>query len=129
MPDREKIPREWMRRGEDDLLAAKLAFQAGAPSSPITTLVQQACEKYLKGYLISLGWRLKKIHDLRELVDTAVEYDASFSDFMDLAHKLTAFYLEYRYPSIEYVDFRKEEILEMLEQAEKLIVKIKETTK
>ena len=128
MPDRRKLAQEWLARGSNDLQTARLAFQASAPTSTIAILLQQACEKYLKGYLVSKGWRLKKTHDLAELVDTAAKYDAAFSDYLDIARRLTAYYLEDRYPPGPPADYPREEIADILKQTGRIIAKIKEAT-
>jgi len=126
MPDKGRLAQEWLARGSNDMQAARLAFQAGAPAGPVVLLLQQASEKYLKGYLLHQGWRLRKTHDLRELVDRAREYDAAFSDYLDLARRLTAYYLEERYPPGPTTDYPREEITGILEQTGRLIAKIKE---
>jgi len=126
MPDRGKLAQEWLSRGSNDLQTARLAFQAGAPTGTVGVLLQQAAEKSLKGYLISRGWRLKKTHDLAELVDTAREYDTTFSDYLDMARRLTAYYVEDRYPPGPPVDYPREEIAEVMEQTSNLISRIKE---
>jgi len=128
MPDRGKLAQEWLARGSNDMQTARLAFQAGAPTDTIAVLLQQAAEKCLKGYLLSQGWHLKKTHDLRELVDKAREYDASFSDYLDMARRWTAYYVEDRYPPGPPADYPREEIADVMEQTEKLIAKIREAT-
>lgn len=125
MADRGRLAQEWLARGENDLETARLAFRAGAPTGTIAVLLQQAAEKYLKGYLIFKGWRLKKTHDLVELMDRAREYDAAFSDYLDMARRLTAHYKEDRYPPGPPADYPREEIAEVLEQTEKLVATIK----
>ncbi|MBI2304150.1 MAG: HEPN domain-containing protein [Chloroflexi bacterium] len=126
MPDKGKAVSEWLARGDNDVQTARLAFRASAPTGTIAILIQQAAEKYLKGYLLSRGWRLKKTHDLRELVDRAIEYDATFNDYLDMARRLTAYYLEDRYPPGPPADYPREEIAEILAQAERLIARIRE---
>ncbi|MBI4294701.1 MAG: HEPN domain-containing protein [Chloroflexi bacterium] len=128
MPDRGKAVSEWLARGANDVQTARLAFRAGAPTGTIAVLLQQAAEKCLKGYLLSRGWRLKKTHDLRELVDRAIDYDATFNDYLDMARRLTAYYLEDRYPPGPPMDYPSEEIDDMLGQTEKLIARINEAT-
>ena len=61
-------------------------------------------------------------------MDKAIEYDATFSDFLDIARRLTAYYLEDRYPPGPPADYPREEIADIMEQTEKLIAKIKEAT-
>lgn len=129
MSDRGRLAQEWLARGSNDLQTARLAFQAGAPTGTIGVLLQQAVEKYLKGYLLFKGWRLKKTHDLRELMDRAREYDTTFSDYQDMARRLTAYYLEDRYPPGPPADYPREEIAEVMGQTERLIARIKEALK
>lgn len=129
MPDnRGKLAQEWLSRGSNDMETAQLAFQAGAPTDTIAVLLHQASEKCLKGYLISRGWRLKKTHDLAELVDTAREYDTTFSNYLDMARRLTAYYVEDRYPPGPPADYPRDEIADIMGQTEKLIFKIREAT-
>jgi HEPN domain-containing protein len=125
MPDRGKLAQEWLSRGSNDLETARLAFQAGAPTGTIGVLLQQAVEKCLKGYLIFRGWRLKKTHDLAELVDTAREFDNTFSNYLDLSRRLTAYYVEDRYPPGPPAEYPREEIAEVMEQTNNLINRIK----
>ena len=52
----------------------------------------------MKGFLLSKNWRLKRTHDLEELLDKMVEYDLSFEEFRELSQEATAFYFFERYP-------------------------------
>lgn len=63
--------------------------------------LQQAIEKYLKGFLLARGWTLKKIHDLEALLDDAVQYDPALEQFRPLAQEVTGYYLIERYPAVE----------------------------
>lgn len=36
--------------------------------------LQQALEKYLKAFLLSQGWKLKKVHTLQSLLDEAAAF-------------------------------------------------------
>lgn len=128
MPDRRDIVADWFARGDDDLNMVRIAFPAGGPTATSAFLLQQAAEKYLKGYLVSKGWRLRKTHSLTALIEVAAKYEASFSDYADLAHLLTAFYVESRYPGQTGTRYSREEIARILEQTEKLIAVIREKT-
>ena len=113
-------------RGEHDLQSARLLFQQGGPTDTIAVLVQQGAEKYLKGYLLTRGWKLQKTHDLEVLVSGAITHDKSFDQFLDFARMVSAYYLEDRYPPGPPADYPREEIADIMEQTEKLIAKIKE---
>jgi hypothetical protein len=43
--------------------------------------LQQALEKYLKGFLLKHGWKLKKIHTLHSLLDEAMGFDPACCPF------------------------------------------------
>lgn len=129
MPDRAKVAREWFAHGEHDIQAALVLQGREGLTHVMAVLLQQAAEKYLKGYLLYNGWKLRKTHDLRRLVAEAIKYNASFADFLDFARVATAYYLEDRYPPAPTADYPGEEIAAIMEQAEKLINKIKEAVK
>jgi HEPN domain-containing protein len=129
MPSRKEDVDRRFEKGNHDLLTAKLALEAGGLTDTAVVLLQQASEKYVKGYLISRGWRLRKTHDLVELLDTAGEYNPVFREHLQLARRLMALYLEERYPSGFVADYSEDENAFLLEQTEKLIAMIEEETK
>jgi len=90
--------KEWIERGERDLAAAELLFDKSEYFDVVLFHLHQAVEKFLKGFLIHSGWRLKKIHDLETLITEAIDFDGAFEKYLDLARKLTAFYYQERYP-------------------------------
>ncbi len=61
---KDKVVKEWFEREKRDFEVAKLIFAHGNYYNEATFLLHQAVEKYLKGYLIFHGWKLKKIHDI-----------------------------------------------------------------
>ncbi len=131
MPDKDGLKgtlMEWFSYGERDLQSVKILLKEGGHTGPIAMLLQQAAEKYLKGYLLGKGWKLRKTHDLEFLMAEAAVYDKTFEWFLDLARALSAFYLADRYPPGLPRDFPRTEIDEMLAQTEKLVARIKELT-
>jgi HEPN domain-containing protein len=120
-----KLVKDWFEKGNHDIIAARIIFKASGPTDTMGMLLQQAFEKYTKGYLLSKGWELKKIHDLRELIFRAQEFNTAFGEYMELARKLTAIYIEGRYPSGPSSDYPQEELAQLLDQTEKLISFIK----
>ncbi|MBI2852241.1 MAG: HEPN domain-containing protein [Chloroflexi bacterium] len=128
MPADEYV-REWFEKGSHDFTTARLGLKARAPSDTIAVLLQQATEKYLKGYLIAKGWRLKKTHDLRELLDRAVEFNPTFGKYAELARRLTALYVEHRYPSGPPSAELEGEIGSLAEQSQELIELIQTETR
>lgn len=120
------IRQEWFLRGEHDFQSANLLIQQNGYADTIAVLIQQAVEKYTKGFLLGRGWKLRKIHDLELLVEEAAKYDKSFVPFLDLARRLSAFYIEDRYPPGPPHDYSREEISTIFAQASDLITKFKD---
>lgn len=93
-------PREWLTKAAEDLTRVPRRLEEGDVDDAAFHL-QQALEKYLKGFLLSQGWALKKIHDLEALLDDAVTYDRALEDFRPLVQQVTGYYLIERYPTVE----------------------------
>ena len=126
---KKEVVKEWVERGKHDLEVAKILLAEEEYSDVVLFHVHQAVEKYLKGFLIYKGWRLKKIHDIELLITEAMSFDDEFQKYLDLGRELTAFYYEERYPSGPITSYSKEEIKEILEVAEEIIDKLKEGIK
>ena len=94
----ENNPRDWLFLAKERLESADaLAVQRG-PSYSVVELLQEAVERYLKGYLVSRGWKLERIHDLPPLVEAAAAFDPRFAAFDELASSLTEQFWEQHYP-------------------------------
>ena len=61
-------------------------------------LLQEAVERYLKGYLVAKGWKLIKTHDLSVLVSESISRDIRFNSFAPLADELTRDFFAQHYP-------------------------------
>ena len=88
----------WLSVALEDLQAAEIMLTQGGPANIAAMHLQQAAEKYLKAYLLLKGWRLKRTHDLIELLDAAAQYDAAFETYRFIAETVTKYYSEDRYP-------------------------------
>lgn len=100
MPGEEsQYPADWRRIAEKDLsriavaLAARDAEDAGFP-------LQQALEKLFKGYILSKGGQLRRIHDLPTLLNEAILFDASLERYRSAGQRITGYYVAERYPLI-----------------------------
>lgn len=69
-PEESHYPRDWLRIAEKDWRRVDQALDDSDPEGAGFWL-QQAVEKYLKAYLLSKGWGLRKVHDLEVLVNEA----------------------------------------------------------
>ena len=81
-------PEDWFRIGDNELKRAKYLLD-GADLVGAGFNVQQSIEKYLKGYLLSRGWELRRIHNLETLINEAIRYDPSFEQFRAVCQKIT----------------------------------------
>ncbi|MFH0771301.1 MAG: HEPN domain-containing protein [Candidatus Omnitrophota bacterium] len=112
--------KEWIKKAGHDLDALQDVLKGSAHPDVAGVLLQQCVEKYLKGYLISKGWKLIKTHDLKQLLDEAVKHNKAFKNCYDLLDMITEYYFEERYP-FGKTEVSIEEIKSNLKEAMKLI--------
>ena len=101
MPSRkgESYPFEWISKAEEDLRRVAKRLAEGDTEDAAFHL-QQAIEKFLKGFLLSTSWKLKKIHDLEALLDDTVLLARELETYRALCQQVTGYYLSERYPSL-----------------------------
>lgn len=91
------LPKDWFTKAAQDMkrVDALLAIndEEGAGFH-----LQQAAEKYLKGYLLGRGWQLKRTHDLDDLIDETLQFDPHMATFRDACRFSGEFYVSERYP-------------------------------
>lgn len=126
-PDDCYYPVAWLRIAEKDLGRMQLLLTAQDPEAAGFSL-QQAVEKFLKGFLLSKGWQLQRIHDLEVLLNRALSYTAGIEPYRAVCQKITTFYLLERYPSLTESGLTVEDIREPLEQVGGLIEKLRQET-
>jgi HEPN domain-containing protein len=111
MKDPLALAQEWFDRGDRDLDAAQLLHDEHFHTDVIAYHLQQAIEKYLKGYLLLNDVRPPRIHDLDTLLNLASTVEPDLYDpFIDLCEKATRYYLEERYPPGLPAEYSHEEI-------------------
>ena len=106
--------KEWFNKGQKDIEDAEFLLNNNRATENISFHIQQAAEKYLKGFLIFQGWKLEKIHDLVKLLEEAIRIDKSFSEFTKTVRKTTNFYFESRYPVGYKVEYTEKELKEAI---------------
>jgi HEPN domain-containing protein len=94
-----RLPRDWFDKAEKDVRRVAVLLADGDVEGAGLHL-QQAAEKYLKGYLLSKGWSLKYTHDLEVLLNEAMTHDERFQTYLDACIMVREFYVEERYPFI-----------------------------
>lgn len=87
----------WIDKAESDLAAARICLEAGVALSNVCFHSQQAAEKSLKAYLISIEVRFPFTRNLEELADLCARHDSSFSSVKERASRLTPYAMELRY--------------------------------
>jgi HEPN domain-containing protein len=117
------LPEDWYRKGALDIRRSEILVDNDDPEGAAFHL-QQALEKYLKGYLIEKGWKLRRIHDLEDLLDHAVDYDEKLEAFRSLCQEVTEYYIEERYPVSLSSGLTIEEVRLKISQAKRFIEKL-----
>jgi HEPN domain-containing protein len=79
--------------------------------------LQQALEKFIKAYLLSRGWKLKKVHTLQSLLDEAAAHDGALMPFRDLCECVSSFYFAERYPTLGGDGLEMEDVKPLLREA------------
>ncbi len=116
-------PQDWFKIGAKELERADNLLGLGDLQGAGFN-IQQAVEKYLKGFLLSKGWKLRRVHDLETLLNEALDYEASFEGFRQECLKITDYYLEERYPFTIASELTPEEVKRSLQTAKEMIDKI-----
>lgn len=115
------IVRAWWSYAEGDLRLAQQGLRgANPPYHTICFLAQSAGEKFLKAYLISKGWELKKTHDLVELLKYCSTYHPVFVTLTDEAALLNDYITAGQYPARMLLSITHDEALEAVLSAKKL---------
>ena len=115
---------EWFERGKHDIDTAQLLFDEQGYPDIIGYHIQQAIEKYLKGFLVLHEKKPPKIHDLEILLNLASKIDDSLYSFISLCDKATRYYIVDRYPPGLVAEYGIEEIRADLKNTWELIRKI-----
>lgn len=117
-------PQDWFKKAERDLNRVEILLEAGDAEGASIHL-QQALEKYLKGYLISRGWKLQKIHDLEVLLNQTLSNNQEFEKYRLLCQRLTDYYTNERYPSMLDTGADIEEVKNELKEVKEFVHCIK----
>lgn len=124
MPPKESLyPADWLRIAEKDLRRVDHLLDADDPEAAGFYL-QQAVEKFLKAFLLSRGWELKRIHDLETLLNAALAHDPSLEPFRAVCQKITGFYSVERYPIMTETGLTVNDVRGSLGQVKGLIEKL-----
>jgi len=84
-PEESHYPQDWLRIADKDWRRIDQALD-DSDAEGAGFWLQQAIEKYLKAYLLSKGWALRKIHDLQVLVNEATAYMPDIGRYANLLY-------------------------------------------
>ncbi len=113
---------EWFQRGDHDIETAQLLYDAHGHTDAVAYHIQQAIEKYLKGYLILNGEKPPRTHDLGALLNLVSRFQPDlYTSFIELCEKVTRYYVEDRYPPGPPAAYDRSEIKADLDLAWQLI--------
>lgn len=114
-----KYVHDWFARGDDDIYAAEILLKEQVTPNTICFHLQQATEKYLKGFIAHHEKHVRKIHDLNVLLTICIDINRHFESLKKDAQFLSQFYTESRYPD-DYVEFKRKDAEDALESAKKI---------
>ena len=129
MPPKDSLyPQDWFRLAARDFKRTEHLLNVDDPEGAGYHL-QQAVEKYLKGFLLSKGWKLKRIHDLEVLLNDALKYEKALEKYRSLCQKISGYNMIDRYPLPAAPTLTKEEVQESVAEAEQFIQRLNGLTK
>ena len=120
-----RLPDDWFEKARKDLRRVDVLLAADDVEGAGFHL-QQAAEKYLKGYLLGKGWPLKRTHDLEVLLNEAKTHDDRFQNYLDASIMVREFYVEERYPFFGSLPPARHELEEALDAMREMIALILE---
>ena len=94
----DRDPADWFAFAEERLRGADVLRKSEGVTALGIEALQEATERYLKGFLIARGWVLIKTHDLERLIDEASKFDQRFAGFLAFAIELTEDFFGQHYP-------------------------------
>lgn len=112
---------EWRRVARQDWHRLQVLLADG-DGGGAGFFLQQAVEKFLKGFLIRNGWGLKKIHTLHALVDDAARFDPTLAVFRPFCERVSAYYVVDRYPGLDAEGPDVTQVEQDVDEARRLIL-------
>jgi HEPN domain-containing protein len=121
MREKEALAKDWFLRGNRDLADAKILLREKGSTETICFLAHQAVEKYLKGFLVYNNVNPRRTHELVDLINRCADIDKDFLDFREEVKSLNPYYIEARYPLGSPIEYPREDAVEAIEIAERII--------
>ena len=118
-----KIIREWLDIARKDLERTDSLLEI-EDTELAGFCLQQSVEKYLKAYLISNGWKLRRTHDLEALLDEAVVHEGEFAEYRLICQRISQLYIFYRYPNGPNSTIYRDDVVSLKKKVSGLVDKI-----
>jgi len=127
MPLEESLyPQDWFDKARQDVRTVEILLREEGDAEIAGFHLQQAVEKYLKGYLLSQGWELQRIHNLEVLLNETIRFEPEMERFRELCEEATVFYTLERYPFFTSPGITPETVSRLLPPLRQLIKQIEE---
>ncbi|MBI3578715.1 MAG: HEPN domain-containing protein [Ignavibacteriales bacterium] len=125
MPRKESLyPADWLRIAEKDFARVEYLLRE-RDAEAAGFFLQQAVEKFLKAFLLSKGWQLRRVHDLEPLLNEALSFDPSLERYRSILQKITGFYFIERYPFVVDVGLTEDDVRQAFTAIKGLVDAIK----
>lgn len=120
MPPSESLyPRDWLAIAEKDLTRVHRNISIDPEAAGF--YLQQSAEKFLKAFLLSHGWELRRTHDLLVLLDHAADIDDSLAKYRSVLTDVTDYYMAERYPHLSDEAITEDEVAASLKSVSEMI--------
>jgi len=114
---------DWLPYARQDWSRTLLLLREQDPAGAGMHL-QQAVEKYLKGWMLDRRWPLRRTHEVERLLDEAMTFDPSLQQFRGLGQRLSAYYLVDRYPPAGLAGPTEAQMTTDIAEARQLVLKL-----
>jgi len=121
----QQLASEWFEKAQADLDFARLGFKETKHYGEVCFLCQQVVEKYLKGFLVAMCKRPRKIHSVGALAKSCAKFNKEFGDLISKCKILDRYYIPPRYPVPSRIRYYKKDAKEAIEIAEVIVRLIK----
>jgi HEPN domain-containing protein len=121
-------PADWIHIAERDYHRVETLLGIG-DAEAAGFYLQQAIEKFLKAFLLSKGWRLRRIHDLDTLLNATLEFDDSTELFREVCQRITDYYIVERYPIADDSGLTVDDVRDSYEKVKGLVDMLREGAK
>lgn len=114
------VPLEWLKIARKDWVRLQKMLE-NEDGEAAGYFLQQSLEKYLKAFLLTQGWKLRKIHELDALLDDAVKYNSDLEKYRNLCEQVSGYYFADRYPPLGILEITCEDVKGSLGEVDKFI--------